>query len=123
MTTSEWLRTLVPLVADLPQDIAEAERYRTLPAPAASSPTIPVPRPTLAEEVAGFDGQCAEIVRSIRATAVRLRDLVDSSGVALSPSDRDALDFFLARAREKGRNHDLELALITLRPYLSREGA
>lgn len=30
MTTSEWLRTLVPLVADLPQDIAEAERYRRL---------------------------------------------------------------------------------------------
>jgi len=30
LTTSEWLRTLVPLVADLPQDIAEAERYRRL---------------------------------------------------------------------------------------------
>ncbi|MDP3134148.1 MAG: sigma 54-interacting transcriptional regulator, partial [Burkholderiaceae bacterium] len=30
MTTSEWQRTLVPLVADLPQDIAEAERYRRL---------------------------------------------------------------------------------------------
>ncbi len=30
MTTSEWLRTLVPLVADLPQEIAEPERYRRL---------------------------------------------------------------------------------------------
>ena len=30
MTTSDWLRTLVPLVDDLPQDIAESERYRRL---------------------------------------------------------------------------------------------
>ena len=30
LTTTEWLRTLVPLVADLPQDIPEAERYRRL---------------------------------------------------------------------------------------------
>ncbi|MBS0341577.1 MAG: nitric oxide reductase transcriptional regulator NorR [Proteobacteria bacterium] len=30
MTTSEWLRTLVPLVDDLPQEIAEPERYRRL---------------------------------------------------------------------------------------------
>ena len=30
LTTSEWLRTLVPLVADLPQDIPEGERYRRL---------------------------------------------------------------------------------------------
>ncbi|MEZ5662542.1 MAG: nitric oxide reductase transcriptional regulator NorR [Burkholderiaceae bacterium] len=30
MTSSHWLRALVPLVADLPQDIAEAERYRRL---------------------------------------------------------------------------------------------
>ena len=30
MTTSKWLRTLVPLVADLPQDVPEAERYRRL---------------------------------------------------------------------------------------------
>lgn len=30
MTTSEWLRTLVPLVADLPQEIEESERYRRL---------------------------------------------------------------------------------------------
>lgn len=30
LTTSEWLRTLVPLVDDLPQEIAEAERYRRL---------------------------------------------------------------------------------------------
>ncbi|TFY99836.1 nitric oxide reductase transcriptional regulator NorR [Ramlibacter rhizophilus] len=30
MTTTEWLRALVPLVADLPQDLEEAERYRRL---------------------------------------------------------------------------------------------
>ena len=30
MTTSEWLQALVPLVADLPQELPEAERYRRL---------------------------------------------------------------------------------------------
>lgn len=30
LTTSEWLHTLVPLVDDLPQEIAEPERYRRL---------------------------------------------------------------------------------------------
>ena len=30
LTTSEWLRTLVPLVDDLQQEIAESERYRRL---------------------------------------------------------------------------------------------
>lgn len=30
MTTSEWLQALVPLVADLPQDLPENERYRRL---------------------------------------------------------------------------------------------
>lgn len=30
MTTSNWLSTLVPLVADLPQDVPEVERYRRL---------------------------------------------------------------------------------------------
>ncbi len=30
MTTSEWLEALVPLVADLPQELPEAERYRRL---------------------------------------------------------------------------------------------
>ena len=30
MTTSEWLESLVPLVADLPQELPESERYRRL---------------------------------------------------------------------------------------------
>lgn len=98
-------------------------RADTIPAPAASSPTIPVPRPTLAEELAGIDRRCAELRERARDEARYLRGVVSESGLDLRTADRATLNYHIDHAEEFGHLYGVQAALDVLRPYLSREGA
>lgn len=98
-------------------------RADTIPAPVASSPTIPVPRPTLAEEVAGFDRRCSELRERARDEARYLRCVVRESGLDLRTADRASLNYHLDHAEEFGHLYGVFAALDVLRPYLPREGA
>jgi hypothetical protein len=100
-----------------------AARYRTLPAPAASSPTIPVPRPTLAEGFTGIDRRCAELRERARDEARYLRGVVRESGLDLRTADRATVLHHLDHAETHGHVYSVQAALDVLRPYLSREGA
>lgn len=98
-------------------------RADTIPAPVASSPTIPVPRPTLAEEVTGIDRRCAELRERARDEARYLRCVVRESGLDLRTADRASLNYHLDHAETHGHVYSVYAALDVLRPYLPREGA
>ena len=98
-------------------------RADTIPAPVASSPTIPVPRPTLAEEVTGIDRRCAELRERARDEARHLRALVRESGLDLRTADRESVLDHLDHAETHGHVYSVYAALDVLRPYLPREGA
>ena len=98
-------------------------RADTIPAPVASSPTIPVPRPTLAEEVTGIDRRCAELRERARDEARHLRAIVRESGPDLRLVDRATVLHHLDHAERHGHVYSVQAALDVLRPYLPREGA
>ena len=98
-------------------------RTETIPAPVASSPTIPVPRPTLTEELAGFDRRCAELRERARDEARALRRVLRESGLKLRTDDRESLNNHLDHAETHGHAYSVQAALDVLRRYLPREGA
>ena len=95
----------------------------TIPAPVASSPTIPVPRPTLTEEVERFDRRCAELRERARDEARALRRLASEHALPLSTADRASLNYHLDHAVEFGHLYGVFAALDVLRSYLPLEGA
>lgn len=98
-------------------------RTETIPAPVASSPTIPVPRPTLTEELAGFDRRCAELRERARDEARALRRVLRESGLSLRTDDRATVLHHLDHAETHGHVYSAQAALDVLRRYLPREGA
>lgn len=98
-------------------------RTETIPAPVASSPTIPVPRPTLTEELAGFDRRCAELRERARDEARALRRVLRESGLKLRTDDRATVLHHLDHAETHGHVYSAQAALDVLRRYLPREGA
>lgn len=98
-------------------------RADTIPAPVASSPTIPVPRPTLAEELAGIYRRCAELRERARDEARYLRGVLRESGLDLRTADRATVLHHLDHAETRGHVYSVQAAIDVLRLYLSREGA
>lgn len=97
----------------LDKDLFYMARRCTLPAPAASSPTIPVPRPTLAEQLAAVEAAEEARRASVKAEAVALRATLDLSTLGAAP--RGEVLYHLAHAHKHGHGYALLAAIKTYR--------